>query len=45
MFAINVENLKKLKYDIFKKNSYSAVYSNCGQEYEKIFKKEESTER
>ena len=25
-----------------KKNSLSAVYSNCGQEYE-IFKKEEST--
>ena len=28
----------------FLKKSLSVVYINCGQEYEKIFKKEESTE-
>ena len=47
MFAINIENLKKLKYHIyfFKKIlSLSIVYSKCGDEYEKIFKEEESIE-
>ena len=45
MFAINIENLKKLKYYIFKKTlSISIVYSKCGHEYEKKFKEEESVE-
>ena len=45
MFEINIENLKKLKYHIFKKNSKSfIVYSQYGHEYEKIFKGEESIE-
>ena len=45
MFAINIENFKKLKYYIFKKTlSISIVYSKCGHEYEKIFKEEESVE-
>ena len=47
MFATNIENLKKLKYHIFKKKytlSLPIVYSKCGHEYEKIFKEEESTE-
>ena len=41
MFAISIENLKKLKY-IFLKNHLrlSIVYSKCGHEYEKIFKEE-----
>ena len=41
MFAINIENLKKLTYHIFKKKktlSLSTVYSKCGHECEKIFK-------
>ena len=40
MFAINIENLKKLKYHIFflkKTLSFSIVYSKCGHEYEKVF--------
>ena len=46
MFAINEGNIKKLKYDIFKKKtlSISFVYGKCGHEYEKIFKEEESIE-
>ena len=36
MFAINVENFKKLKYHIFSKK--------CGHEYEKIFKEKKSIE-
>ena len=45
MFAINIENFKKLKYYIFKKTlSISIVYGKCGHEYEKIFKEEESVE-
>ena len=46
MFAINIENLKKLKYHKFRKKtlSPSIVYSNCGYEYEKIFKEKESIE-
>ena len=37
MFPINMENLKKLKYHIFKKNilSLSIVCRKCGHEYEK----------
>ena len=44
MFAINIENVKKLKLFCicFKKSlSLSIVYSKCGHEYEKIFKEEE----
>ena len=46
MFAINIENVKKLKYCIFSKKtlSLSIVYSKWGHEYEKIFKEEESIE-
>ena len=46
MFAINIENLRKLKHHIFlnKTLSLSIVYRKCGDEYEKIFKEEESTE-
>ena len=51
MFAINMENLKKLKYHVFLKNIKSflkflkyVVYSKCGHEYEKILKEEESIE-
>ena len=42
MFAINIENLKKLKYHIFLKKalSISVVYSKCEHEYEKMFKEE-----
>ena len=37
MFAINIENLKKLKYSIFLKKtlSLSIVYRKCGRKYEK----------
>ena len=45
MFAINIENLKTLKYHIFKKKkklSFSIVSCQCGHEYKKIFKEEES---
>ena len=45
MFAINIENQKKLKYHIFKKKlCLSIVYSKCGHEYGKLFKEEESIE-
>ena len=45
MFAINIENFKKLKYHIFLETLYlSIIYSKCGHEYEKIFEKEESIE-
>ena len=45
MFAINLGNLKKLKYHIFKKTlNLSIVNSNCGHEYEKISKEEEPIE-
>ena len=45
MFAINIENFKKLKYHIFLEALYlSIIYSKCGHEYEKIFGKEESIE-
>ena len=36
MFAINIENLKDLKY-IFLKKHLSFVYSKCGHEYKIIF--------
>ena len=37
MFEINIENLEKLKYHIFKKKSliFPIVYSKCGHKYEK----------
>ena len=46
MFAVNIENLKTLKYHIFKKKalSLSIVYSKCRHEYEKIFKEKELIE-
>ena len=45
MFAINTDNLKTLKYHIFKKTlSLSIVYSKCGHKYDKIFKEEQSIE-
>ena len=46
MFAINIEYLKKTKilYILKRALSLSVVYSKCGQEYEKIFKEEESIE-
>ena len=46
MFAINIENLKKLNYHIlFKKTlCLSIVYSKCGHKYERICKEEESIE-
>ena len=46
MLAINIENLKKLKYHTFLKKtlSLSIVYSKCGHEYQKIFKEKESIE-
>ena len=36
-----VENLKKLKYHMFKKKtlSLSIMYSKCGHEYEEMIKK------
>ena len=43
----NVYNKYRIsnKTKIYKKSlSYSIVYSKCGQEYEKIFKEEESIE-
>ena len=46
MFAINIENLKTLKYHtflLFTAWRYN-VYSKCGHEYEKTFKEEESIE-
>ena len=41
MFTINIENLEKLKYHIFKKKTLnlSTVYSKCGHEYKKYLKK------
>ena len=45
MFLINIEDLKKLKYYIFKKAlNLSIVSSKCGHEYQKIFKGEELIE-
>ena len=46
MSAINIENLKKLKYHTLKKKTLglSNVYSKCGHEHEKIFKEKESLE-
>ena len=45
MFAINIENLKTLRYHIFENIlSLSIVCSKCGHKYEKIFKEEESIE-
>ena len=46
MFAINIENQKKLKYHILKKKTLclSIVYSKCGHEYGKLFKEKESIE-
>ena len=47
MFAINIENLKKLKYHVFLKKTLfclSFVYSKCSHEYEKIFQRQESIE-
>ena len=44
MFGINRENLKKVKYCIFKKTlNLSIFYRKCGHEYEKIFNEEKST--
>ena len=34
-FALNIENLKKLKYLISLTLSLSIVYSKCGHEFEK----------
>ena len=47
MFAINIENLKILKYHIFLKKilDLSIVYKKCGHEYKKIFKEEKSIEK
>ena len=43
MFAINVKNLKSLKYPRLKKTlDIYFVYGKCGHEYKKIFKEEES---
>ena len=45
MFAINIENLEKLKYYIyiFKKTlSLSIFYIKCNHEYKNPFKEEES---
>ena len=41
MFAINIENLKTIKYNLFKKKTLdlSIVYSKCGHEYIKYLKK------
>ena len=50
MFAINKENLKKLKHIFFeKKNSFQGTslfiaYGKCGHQNEKICKEEESIE-
>ena len=45
MFAINIENLKRLKQYVLKKTlSLSIVYKKCGHEYGKVFKAEISTE-
>ena len=46
MFAINRENLKKIKISfVFKKSlNLSIVYRKCGHEYKKIFQEEESIE-
>ena len=45
MFAINIEDLKNLKYHKLKKTlTLFIVYSQCGHEYKKIFKEKESTE-
>ena len=46
MFAISIENLKKLKYNIiFKKNIiFFFVYSKSSYEYQKIFNEEQSIE-
>ena len=40
MFAINIENLKPLKYHIFFKKTLdlSVVYGKCCHEYKKTFK-------
>ena len=42
MFAINIEQLKTIKYHIvfLRKIDLSIVYSKCGHEYKKIFKEE-----
>ena len=45
MCAINIEYLKKQKYINKKTLSFSIVYSKYGNEYEKIFKEEESIEK
>ena len=46
MFAINIENLKSLKYHMFFKKilDLSVVYSKSGHEYKKIFKERDSNE-
>ena len=46
MFAINIKNLKTLKYYILKKKTLDLffAYSKCGHEYKKLFKEEESIE-
>ena len=43
MFAINIENLKTIKYlKIFQKTfGLSIVCSRCGDEYKKIFKEKQ----
>ena len=44
MFAINIQNLKKLKYYIYiKKLNLSTFYSKRGHEFEKIFEEEEES--
>ena len=45
MFAIDKENLTKLKYHIFKKKKKQSFYGlQCGHEYKKSFQEEESNE-
>ena len=46
IFAINIENLKTLKYHTFKKETLglTILYSNCGHEYKRIFNEKESIE-
>ena len=44
MFAINIENKKKLKYHFFKESSLSIVYCKCCNKYGKLIKEGESIE-
>ena len=47
LLVVNIQNLKNLKYHIFKKKTLilCVIFNNCGSKNEKIFKEQELIEK